>query len=80
MTIPRLRAVQHNHSHPDSTCTSYDARYRDESVRFWIDTVPESTALAIDYDYPGRDHNEPIYVPVEDARELAAAILASIPE
>lgn len=80
MGIPRLRTVQHNHPHPDSVRTTYDAQDLDDSVRFWIDSMPGSVALAIAYDCPGKEHNAPIFVPVADARDLAEAILAAIPD
>lgn len=50
-------------------------------VAIWHDDgIPDAPVIAVDVDYPGRDHNEPVFVPVESAREVAAAILATIPD
>ncbi|MBB1032624.1 hypothetical protein G6027_17455 [Dietzia sp. SLG310A2-38A2] len=50
-------------------------------VAIWHDDgIPDAPVIAVDVDYPGRDHNEPVFIPASIAREVAAAILASVPE
>lgn len=65
MNIPPVTVIDH------PTCP----------VEVWRDEqFPDAPVIAVDVDYPGRDHNEPVFVPVEIAREVAAAIVATIPE
>lgn len=42
------------------------------------DPLPAMVAMYVGY--PGRDDNEAVYIPVETARQVAAAILAAIPD
>lgn len=50
----------------------------DHPVDVWFDPCPDSDAVAVHLRLWGRDQ-EPVYVPVEVAREVAEAILATIP-
>lgn len=41
---------------------------------------PLPAMVALEVGFPGKDYDEAVYVPVSIAREVAAAILASIPK
>lgn len=50
-------------------------------VEVWHDDgIPDAPVVAVEVGFPGKDHDEPVFIPVEIAREVAAAILASVPD
>ena len=47
----------------------------------WFDaTIPDAPVVGIEVGFPGKVGHDPVFVPVEVAREVAAAILATIPD
>lgn len=46
------------------------------AVDVWFDTLPEHPAVCVDIDKWGQE----LHIPASIAREVAAAILASVPE
>lgn len=50
-------------------------------VEVWHDAaVPDAPVVGIEVGYPGKVGDDPVFVPVEVARQVAAAILATIPD
>lgn len=42
--------------------------------------APLPAMVAVEVGFPGKDWDDPVFIPVEIARQVAAAILASVPK
>lgn len=50
-------------------------------VEVWHDaSVPAAPVVALEVGYPGKVGDDPVFIPVEVARQVAAAILETIPD
>lgn len=50
-------------------------------VELWRDdSIPDAPVVGIEVGFAGKVGDDPQYIPVEVARQVAAAILATIPE
>lgn len=53
----------------------------DGPVTVWLDTyIPDMPTVGLEVEFPGKSHDNPVYVPVSVAREVAQAILDALPE
>jgi len=53
----------------------------DAPVEVWReDDLTDAPVVAVEVGFPGKDWDAPVFIPVEIARQVAAAILASVPE
>ena len=65
MSIPTIQSIPH----PDAP------------VEVWReDDLTDAPVVALEVGFPGKDWDAPVFIPVEIARQVAAAILATVPE
>ncbi|QGW24270.1 MULTISPECIES: hypothetical protein [unclassified Dietzia] len=69
--IPQVRSVDH----PDCPV---EAWYEPSTPDYPDAPLPAMVALHVGY--PGKDHDDPVFIPASIAREVAQAILDSLPE
>lgn len=60
--------------------TARTIEHADCPTDVWFDDCPESPAVGLEVNFPGKVYDEPIYIPIDIAREVAQAILDTIPE
>ena len=66
---------------PDGVGTVHVIPHPSAPVEVWRDdAVPDAPVVGIEVGYPGKLGDDPVFIPVEIARQVAAAILASIPK
>ena len=50
-------------------------------VEVWFDaSIPDAPVVALEVGFPGKVGDDPQYIPLEVARQVAAAILETIPD
>ena len=65
--------------YPDGVGTVHVIDHPTAPVEVWHDDTA-APVVGIEVGYPGKLGDDPVFIPVEIARQVAAAILASIPK
>lgn len=67
--------------YPDGVGTVHTIHHPTCPVEVWHDGgIPDAPVVALEVGFPGKVGHDPVFVPVEVARQVAAAILASVPK